>query len=206
MTSEPGSESLDVPFAIQATHRVRFTRDVLGADRQVLADLLEPSGLEPARVQFWLDQHLADARPELVQRIRALVRDYPQRLALAGNVQLVEGGEAVKNDVHILERMLKVFHAADLDRRSYVVVIGGGAVLDAVGFAAAIAHRGIRLVRLPTTTLGQADSGIGVKNSVNLFGKKNWIGTFAVPWAVINDAELLRTLSDRDFICGFSEA
>ena len=92
-------------------------------------------------------------------------------------VPVVEGGEVVKNDIHILERMLKVFHAAGLDRRSYVVVIGGGAVLDAVGFAAAIAHRGIRLVRLPTTTLAQADAGVGVKNAVNLFGKKNWIGS-----------------------------
>ena len=124
----------------------------------------------------------------------------------AGNVQVVPGGEGVKNDIHILERMLKVFHAAELDRRSYVVVIGGGAVLDAVGFAAAIAHRGIRLVRLPTTTLAQADSGVGVKNGVNLFGKKNWLGTFAVPWAVINDTALLATLPDRDFVCGFSEA
>ena len=121
-------------------------------------------------------------------------------------MQVVVGGEAVKNDIHILERMLKVFHAANLDRRSYVVVIGGGAVLDAVGFAASIAHRGLRLVRLPTTTLGQADSGVGVKNAVNLFGKKNWIGSFAVPWAVINDIALLRTLPDRDFIRGFSEA
>jgi 3-dehydroquinate synthase len=85
-------------------------------------------------------------------------------------------------------------------------VIGGGAVLDAVGFAAAIAHRGLRLVRLPTTTLAQADSGVGVKNAVNLFGKKNWLGTFAVPWAVINDTALLATLPDRDFVCGFSEA
>jgi 3-dehydroquinate synthase len=102
--------------------------------------------------------------------------------------------------------MLKVFHAAGLDRRSYVVVLGGGAVLDAVGFAAAIAHRGLRLVRLPTTTLAQADSGVGVKNGVNLFGKKNWLGAFAVPWAVINDLSLLATLPDRDFICGFSEA
>ena len=97
-------------------------------------------------------------------------------------------------------------HAAELDRRSYVIVIGGGAVLDAVGFAAAIAHRGIRLVRLPTTTLAQADSGVGVKNSVNLFHKKNWIGTFAVPWGVINDASLLGSLSNRDFRCGFAEA
>ena len=82
---------------------------------------------------------------------------------------MVPGGEAVKNDIHALQPMLTEFHAARLDRRSYVVVIGGGAVLDAVGFAAAIAHRGLRLVRLPTTTLAQADSGVGVKNGVNLF-------------------------------------
>jgi 3-dehydroquinate synthase len=125
---------------------------------------------------------------------------------MPGNIQTVPGGEAVKNDIHIIERMLKCMNAAGLDRRSYVVVIGGGAVLDAVGFAAALAHRGIRLVRLPTTTLAQADSGIGVKNAVNLFDQKNWVGTFAVPWAVINDAVLLETLSDRDFRCGFSEA
>jgi 3-dehydroquinate synthase len=200
------SDVLDVPFAIQATHRVRFTSDVLGADQQVLANLLEPSGDQAARVQFWLDQHLAEARPELVHQLRTFARNQAGRIISTGNVQIVPGGEELKNDVHVLERMLKVFNAADLDRRSYVVVIGGGAVLDAVGFAAAIAHRGIRLVRLPTTTLAQADSGIGVKNSVNLFGKKNWIGTFAVPWGVINDAALLSTLSDRDFICGFSEA
>ena len=102
--------------------------------------------------------------------------------------------------------MLKCINAADLDRRSYIVVVGGGAVLDAVGLAAAVSHRGIRLVRLPTTTLAQADSGVGVKNSVNLFDKKNWVGTFAVPWAVVNDAALLETLPDRDFVCGFSEA
>jgi 3-dehydroquinate synthase len=94
----------------------------------------------------------------------------------------------------------------DLDRRSYVIAIGGGAMLDAVGYAAAIAHRGIRLVRLPTTTLAQADSGVGVKNAINYFGKKNWVGTFAVPWAVINDSALLQTLPDRDFQLGFSEA
>jgi 3-dehydroquinate synthase len=117
----------------------------------------------------------------------------------------VAGGEALKNNTRVLEGMLKTFEAAGLDRRSYVVVIGGGAVLDTVGFAAAIAHRGLRLVRLPTTTLSQADSGLGVKNGVNLFGKKNWIGSFAVPWAVINDAALLDTLPDRDYRCGFAE-
>ncbi|HEX6985666.1 MAG TPA: 3-dehydroquinate synthase, partial [Planctomycetaceae bacterium] len=196
----------DIPFSVPFTHRLRFTRDVFGPDEAVLVDLFEPSGDRPPRVQFWLDEDVANANPQLRPRLRALAERHAGRFEVVGNVQIVPGGEAVKNDVHILERMLKCMNAADLDRRSYVVVIGGGAVLDAVGFAAAIAHRGIRLVRLPTTTLAQADSGVGVKNAVNLFAKKNWCGAFAVPWAVVNDERLLATLPDRDFVCGFSEA
>ena len=196
------TRSFHVPFV----HRLRFTQDVLGPDAAVLLDVLERSGDQPARVQFWLDEHVLNAQPELWDRLLEFAQAHRETFRLAGNLQVVPGGEAVKNDIHILERMLKVFNAANLDRRSYVAVIGGGAVLDAVGFAAAVAHRGIRLVRLPTTTLAQGDSGVGVKNSVNLFEKKNWVGTFAVPWAVINDAALLETLPDRDFLCGFSEA
>lgn len=196
----------EVPFAPALVHRLRFTRDVLGDDQGVLAAVLEPSEGRPARVQFWVDAHVAEARRDLRRRLRAFVGAHAGRVEMAGKIRVVPGGEAIKNDVRLLEKMLRAFHDAGLDRRSYVVVIGGGAVLDAVGFAAAIAHRGLRLVRLPTTTLGQADSGVGVKNGVNLFGKKNWLGSFAVPWAVLNDASLLETLPDRDFICGFSEA
>ena len=203
---DPQTSHSEVRFHPSFIHRLYFTNDVLGADHDVLGRALEPSEYRPARVQFWLDEHVAKAQPKLKARIRAFAARHAGRIKLAGNVQVVVGGEAVKNDIHVLERMLKVFHAANLDRRSYVVVIGGGAVLDAVGFAAAIAHRGIRLVRLPTTTLGQADSGVGVKNGVNLFQKKNWLGAFAVPWAVINDTALLETLPDRDFVCGFAEA
>ena len=199
-------DSVDIPFSVPYVHRLRFTEDALGRQQDVLADVLEPSGGRPPKVQFWADEDVARARPRLVEEIRTFSDSHADRFQRVGNVQFVPGGEAIKNDVHVLERMLKVFHVSDLDRRSYVVVIGGGAVLDAVGFAAAIAHRGLRLVRLPTTTLAQADSGVGVKNAVNLFHKKNWIGSFAPPWAVINDASLLTTLSDRDFICGFSEA
>jgi 3-dehydroquinate synthase len=198
--------SIDQPFAVPFVHRLRFTHDVLGPDRGVLADVLHPSGGRTARVQFWADENLLSQRPELGPWVRSFGEAFADRLDVLGTVQVVPGGEAIKNDIHLLERMLKVFEAADLDRHSYVVVIGGGAVLDAVGFAAAIAHRGLRLVRLPTTTLAQADSGVGVKNAVNLFGKKNWVGSFAVPWAVVNDAGLLATLPDRDFACGFAEA
>lgn len=202
----PTDAPADIEFSVPFVHRLRFTRDILGADEGVLLDLLEPSGDLPPRVQFWLDESIAQAQPDLRHRLRAFVMRHTGRITPTGNIQVLPGGETVKNDIHLLERMLKVFHAANLDRRSYIVVIGGGAVLDAVGFAAAIAHRGIRLVRLPTTTLAQADSGVGVKNSVNLFHKKNWLGTFAVPWGIINDSSLLSSLPDRDFVCGFSEA
>ena len=200
------SASIDVPFAVPFVQRLRFTRDVLGVDRHVLAELLEPSEGQVSRVQFWLDANVAAAHPGLPGKIHNFAAEFADRLVLTGPPRIVAGGEAVKNDIHAIQPMLSEFHAAELDRRSYVVVIGGGAVLDAVGFAAAIAHRGLRLIRLPTTTLAQADSGVGVKNGVNLFHTKNWLGAFAVPWAVINDAHLLETLPDRDFLAGFSEA
>lgn len=205
MPQRSSADKIDIPFAVPFTHRLRFTGDVLGADQQVLADVLATSDDRPARVQFWVDEFVAEAHPDLKQRVAQFAVAHAPQIEQAGNVQIVPGGEAIKNDIHILERMLKVFNHHDLDRRSYVVAIGGGAVLDTVGFAVQIAHRGLRLVRLPTTTLAQADSGVGVKSGVNLFRKKNWLGAFGVPWAVINDAALLATLSDRDFLCGFSE-
>ena len=200
------SDTLDVDFHVPFVHRLRFTSDLFGEDQSVLADLLESSDKNPARVQFWIDQNVAAGSPQLVERVKRFSESNPERVKRVGSIQFVPGGEEIKNDIHILERMLKVFNVSNLDRRSYVVAIGGGAVLDAVGFAVAIAHRGLRLVRIPTTTLSQGDSGVGVKNGVNLFAKKNWLGAFAVPWGVINDAEMLTTLSNRDFIAGFSEA
>ncbi len=167
MTDHASHNSFDVSFAAQFVHRVRFTKNVLGDDQGVLADLIEGSGEQKPRVQFWLDQHVADANPQFVERLRNFSDCFADQFLRIGNVQIVPGGETIKNDIHVLERMLKIFNVSDLDRRSYVVVIGGGAVLDAVGFAAAIAHRGIRLIRLPSTTLAQADSGMGVKNGVN---------------------------------------
>ena len=204
----PSDSNVNCDFHVNFTHRLRFTKDLFGdADEsRVLLELLEASEGRTPRVQFWVDQSVADANPHLKQRITHLCGSNSDRINLAGNIQVVGGGEDVKNDIHVIERMLKCFNHAELDRRSYIVVIGGGAVLDAVGFAAAIAHRGIRLIRIPTTTLAQGDSGVGVKNSINLFQKKNWVGTFAVPWGVINDQKLVSTLSDRDFKCGFSEA
>ena len=147
------SNAMDVPFAVPFVHRLRFTTDVFGKDRAVLAGVLEPSEGRPARVQFWLDSNVAAAHPSLSGKVQAFCKEYSDRVLLVGDPRIVPGGEEIKNDREVVARLLDAFHSAGLDRRSYVVVIGGGAVLDAVGFAAAIAHRGIRLIRLPTTTL-----------------------------------------------------
>ena len=87
-----------------------------------------------------------------------------------------------------------------------MVGIGGGAVIDMVGYAAAIAHRGVKFIRIPTTVLSQNDSAVGVKNSINIFGKKNFLGTFAPPYAIFNDRNFLTTLEQRDWISGIAEA
>ncbi len=204
--------SFDVDFHVPARQRVRFTRDLARGQIDVLLDVLDGGQAGPPRVLVIVDRDVADGSTRVGEIIEQLDASGRVRLVPGGgpgSEQLacrLPGGERVKNTREHVETILTLINDLDLDRRSYVVVIGGGAVLDAVGYAAAIAHRGVRLVRLPSTTLAQDDSGVGVKNAINYFGKKNWVGTFAVPWAVINDAGLLRTLPDRDFRCGFSEA
>ena len=197
-------DSIDVPFAVPFTHRLRFTEDVLGADDRALLGLLEAAPGTPARVLAVVEAGIESASG-VVQRLRSLASRHADAVKLV-DVRTLPGGEPVKKDPLAVLPVLEAIRDGNLDRRNYVLVIGGGALLDAVGVAAALAHRGVRLVRIPTTTMGQADSGIGVKNAINFFGRKNWIGTFAVPWAVINDAALLATLPDRDFRCGFAEA
>lgn len=165
---------------------------------------LTPTGA-PAKVQIWIDNQVAKANPDWVNALQNAIDSQPQ-LKLMRPAEHVCGGEICKVDQAVSDRILERINQDGLDRRSYIVVVGGGAVLDVVGFAAAVAHRGIRLIRFPSTTLSQGDSGVGVKNAVNIFGKKNWKGTFSVPWAVVNDHALLKLLPDGDFVAGFSEA
>lgn len=182
-----------------------MTRDVLGGDSHTLVDLLEPSGDSRPRIQIFVDASLPRVDPEFLPRLEQIFEKASDRVLLTEEPRAIGGGEPCKNDPLLIEGLHEHFYRHDLDRRSYILAIGGGAVLDTVGFAASIAHRGIRLIRIPTTTLAQADSGVGVKTAVNWFAKKNWKGTFAVPWAVINDHHVLRTLPDREFHSGFSE-
>jgi 3-dehydroquinate synthase len=187
---------------------VHFTAGVFSPSNPVLRSVIEESPREgaTARVLFVVDRGVARAHPNLVAAIETYCLHHGDALALAGPVLVVQGGEQVKNDPRQLAAIQNAIHGAALCRHSYVAAIGGGAVLDAVGYAAATAHRGVRLIRIPTTVLAQDDSALGVKNAVNAFGMKNYLGTFAPPFAVINDSTFLETLCDRDWRAGMSEA
>jgi 3-dehydroquinate synthase len=206
--------SQDVSLTLQYRHRVWFTRDAFAPENPALSQAFEepggePAGSEPARrgqALVVLDSNVATAWPDLTDRLWHYWQQHDPDLPALTGIHTLPGGEAAKNDQTVLQSLLKAVADAGLCRHSYVLAIGGGAVLDAAGFAAGIAHRGIRLVRMPTTTLSQDDAGVGVKNGVNAFGKKNFLGTFAVPSAVVNDLRLLETLSDREWRCGLSEA
>lgn len=121
-------------------------------------------------------------------------------------ISVFPGGETAKSEECLVHEAWAAIDAAHLDRHSYALVIGGGAFLDAVGYATATAHRGVRLIRFPTTTLSQDDSGVGVKCAINAFGKKNWVGAFSVPYAVINDFQFLHTQDEETRRGGLIEA
>ncbi len=194
-------QRFEVPF----TYKVIFTQDLFNPKNNSFAEFFASKN-ELSKIYFVIDDGVLEAWPNLLQEIELYFKAYKNELILLGEPLSVPGGEAAKNDNKHLERILKATEEFHIDRHSYIVAIGGGAVLDMVGFAAAIAHRGIRHVRIPTTVLSQNDSGIGVKNGINAFGKKNYLGSFAPPFAVFNDSLYLKTLDDRDWRSGISEA
>ncbi len=184
--------------------RVFFTEDVFNPANPVLKDALADAAQR--KVLVVLEDSLAQALPGLETRIERYFSAHADRLQLVRPPLFVEGGESAKNSPTLVTDILSQIDRHHIDRQSYLIAVGGGALLDVAGFAATTAHRGLRLVRIPTTTLSQADSGIGVKNAINAFGKKNFIGTFAPPYAVINDSNLLATLEPRDKRAGYVEA
>jgi 3-dehydroquinate synthase len=196
------SSSIRATFSVPYDYEVLFTRDVLDAENPTLREALAPG----ARVLPVLDAGLVEHHPGLADAFVAYAAAHRERIDLAAHPLVLPGGEAVKEDPRHVGTVLEAIEEHAIDRHAYVVAIGGGAFLDAVGFAATIAHRGVRMIRLPSTVLAQNDAGIGVKNGINAFAKKNFVGAFAPPAAVINDAELLTTLSDRDWRAGTSEA
>ncbi|WP_299758328.1 3-dehydroquinate synthase [uncultured Pontibacter sp.] len=200
-------KTIEQNFAVPFRYGVYFTEGLFQPENTLLPELLaQDKATTPRKVLFVIDSGVAEAHPHLLEQLQGYTLAYADTLQLVANPVVLPGGEEAKNDPKHLQTLLAAINEFGVCRHSYLIAIGGGAILDLAGFAAAIAHRGIRHIRIPTTVLSQNDSGVGVKNSMNAFGKKNFLGTFAPPFAVINDSDFLMTLEDRDWRSGISEA
>lgn len=194
-------------FTLSYQFPVAFTSGVFDTANGVFLNSVTRLGDRRChRLLVVVDDGVVRAHPDLLGQLHAYVAAHATSLRLAGHPVVVAGGEVCKQGLGPATGIVAQVNDLGIDRQSFVVAIGGGAVLDMVSFAAAIAHRGVRVVRVPTTTLAQGDSGFAVKNGVNMFGKKNFAGSFVPPFAVINDADFLESLSDRDRRCGIAEA
>ena len=180
---------------------------VFDLNNPILIDLLKAANPENRQVKVGvvMDSGFSQCHQGLDKTIEKYFQQ-SANINLASEPLIVSGGEEAKNSMDDFLKTLSLINDGKIDRHSFLIGIGGGAVLDMVGFAAAVGHRGIRHIRIPTTVLSQNDSGVGVKNGINFFGKKNFLGTFSPPFSVINDIHFLSTLTERDWISGISEA
>lgn len=194
-------------FSVPFEFPVCFTEDLFDPANTALVDALARLERDKRhKALIFLDDGLAAAFPDLLEKIDTYVDAHKRQIELVRAPVLIPGGEKIKSDIHFVEQMQQTLYDFRIDRHSYVIAIGGGAVLDAVGLVAATTHRGVRHVRIPTTVLSQNDSGVGVKNGVNLYGAKNYVGTFSPPFAVLNDIRFVMNLGERDKIAGMAEA
>lgn len=193
------AQTIQQHFQVSYQYPVIFSRNIFNPENEELIEILRHGS---AKAVLVIETAIRECHSGILREIN----NYFKVHGLHCEVLVIPGGEAIKNEPAYIEEVLTFIHEHRIDRHSYLIAVGGGALLDAVGYAAAIAHRGIRLIRVPTTVLSQNDSGVGVKNSVNHFGKKNFLGTFSPPYAVINDAVFLESLDDRNWRSGIAEA
>jgi len=197
---------IDQRFTVSYEFPVCFTRAAFAADNTVLRNVVARAGNTRHKVFPVIDEQVLASQSDLIEQLQEYAQHHSDIIELILPPLMVRSGEICKTDPIEVEQFYRITQERNIDRHSFVLVIGGGSVIDAIGYAAATAHRGIRLIRMPTTVLGQNDAGVGVKNAVNFLGRKNYLGTFVPPYAVINDFNFLRTLPLRDQCAGMVEA
>lgn len=193
-------------FAVEYQYSVLFSDGVFEDKNTVLRDVLASAGEGPHRLMLVIDSGVIEAQPDMEYKIRNYCRKNADKILLTGEPLIVKGGEVCKLAPLEVQQFYDKVADEAICRHSFVLAIGGGAMLDAMGYAAATAHRGVKLIRMPSTVLAQNDAGVGVKNAINHGKRKNFVGTFAPPYAVINDYRLLATLEERDKRAGIAEA
>ncbi len=140
------------------------------------------------------DEHVADQWLPKLQQV----------LAKIDGSLIVPAGESAKQLPNV-ERIWTAMHEAGCDRKSLVIILGGGVVGDIAAFAASTYMRGVAFAQIPTTLVAQVDSSVGGKTGFDFNELKNFIGTFAQPTAVLIDTGTLATLPPRELIAGFAE-
>ncbi|AXI61684.1 3-dehydroquinate synthase [Pseudomonas kribbensis] len=198
-------QTLHGRFEVSYDYPVVFTDHLFDASNPCLHQQLTNRQNGRVTVMVFADEQLLKSAPHLLAQIDGYFAAHAADLHLQAPPIAVPAGELSK-DSQVLEQLYADMLKHGLDRHCYVLSLGGGAVLDSVGYACATFHRGIRLIRVPSTVLAQNDAGIGVKNGINAFGQKNLLGAFYPATAVINDFQLLTSLTRRDQIAGLAEA
>jgi len=194
-------------FEVLCRYDVHFTDDLFDPANPLLPSVFVDPGPDGRfHVGVCLDEGLVNAQPDLPNRIGAYFDAHEARLKLAGEPAVLPGGEARKGDWEAMLDAVWHFGTPRFGRQDYAMIIGGGAILDLVGFALSIVYRGGRQVRVPTTVLAQCDGGVQVRTFVNEVGRKDFASTLAPPFAVINDRAMLRSLGRREWIAGTAEA
>jgi len=204
MTPDP---LIQQKLATTIEYPVVFTENVFDPENPVLVramDRLDENRVHRAMV--FVDSNVADLLPQITQHIIGYFETHSNDIELAEEPRVIPGGEIIKNDMEVIGPLIAAMFDAHLCRHSFAILVGGGAVLDTVGLAASLIHRGIRIIRIPTTLATQISGGLGVRTAVNFDTRKNGAGTFAPPFAVINDWQFLYSLPDRDWVGGVVEA
>ncbi len=194
-------------FSVTFTYPVVFTENIFDVHNSSLRDVVATDNRnERRKIIFFIDSEVERWFPKLSDAITSYCKKNKDVFELCCRPLTLPGGEKSKRNKTSFEKIISLVEQYGICRHSYIVAVGGGALIDTVGFAASVAHRGIRLIRIPTTVLSQNDAGIGVKNGINYFGKKNFLGTFSPPFAVINDFSFITSLDFRDWRSGIAEA
>lgn len=145
---------------------------------------------------FWVEEQVATLQPELLDELRSSFPD--------ATFHRFAGGEDVKDPNHLAE-LWTWLHEAGATRSSLLVIVGGGALLDLAGLAAATYMRGIRTVYIPTTLLAMVDASIGGKTAIDFLGVKNLIGAFHQPVETCIDVRFLASLPLDELLSGYGE-
>lgn len=193
-------------FNINFNYKVIFTENIFSLENKNLFNILVNDLSKKNKIIVFIDKNVVLSHKLIINDIVCYFREFKDNLELVVDPIIIPGGERLKNRFLFLKLFYNYIEKYKICRQSYIISIGGGSLQDFIGYLASTSHRGVKLIRVPTTVLSQDDSGIGVKNGINYNNKKNFIGSFSVPYAVINDYNFLSSLSNNDFFAGFSEA